>query len=121
MHRITGSELQEYLDQFSQGFQFTVRPMIKETILKQITESEFLRSAFGKPEGIALFNHGLERIAVEVGKIIEKSISGVTVKTAENVIPHAQNIKIVYDMMESWAKTYEAGQKHIEKAKKKEV
>jgi len=117
-HQITGSELQEYLDKFAQGFQYTVRPMIKEAVLKQITDSEFLRSAFGTPEGVALFNHGLERIAIEVGKIIEKSAGGVTIKTAEKIIPHSQNIKIIYDMMESWAKTYDSGQKHIHNAKK---
>uniref|UniRef100_A0A6H1ZMI0 Uncharacterized protein n=1 Tax=viral metagenome TaxID=1070528 RepID=A0A6H1ZMI0_9ZZZZ len=119
-HQITGSQLQEYLDGFSQGFQHTVRPMIREAVLKQITDSEFLRSAFSTPEGVALFNHGLERIAVEVGKIIEKSIAGVTAKTAEKIVPHAQHIKIIYDMMESWAKTYDSGQKHIQNAKKKE-
>lgn len=115
---IPGTALQEYLDRFSQGFQYTVRPMIKEAVLKQIVDSEYLRSAFNKPEGIALFNSGLERISSEVGKIIEKSIGGVTAKTAEKIVPHAQNIKIIYSIMESWAKTFESGQKHVQDAKK---
>jgi len=119
MERVTGPDLQEYIDRFSQGFKYTLRPLVKAAVLKQVMDSEFLRSAFSTDEGLALFNHGLEKMTVELEHIIEKAVAGATPKTAEKIVPHAQTIKIVYEMMVSWAETYKSGQKHLNNIKEK--
>ena len=105
---MTHDELSEYINKF--------QPNQRETIFKQILDSDLLAKAFETSEGRAVLNNAVDLIASNVTQIIRYCAESPPKDAVLSIYPHATEINTTYKLMQDWARILIEGSEHKFKA-----
>ncbi|MHC4525148.1 MAG: hypothetical protein ACYSU8_06400 [Planctomycetota bacterium] len=104
---MTHEQLERYISKFHEHQ--------RETIYKQILDSELLKTAFETREGKMILNNAVDLITSNVISIVTICSDG-----GENdaLRKHSTEINTTYKLMTEWAKIIIRGSEHKDKAEK---
>jgi len=104
---MTHDELENYINNF--------KPNVRETVYKQIMDSDLLERAFSTNEGKQILDNAVDSITSNVMTIISNSKGDDA--AIDEVCDCAKGINITYKLMYEWAKILVAGSEHKDKIK----
>ena len=106
---MTHEELENYINNF--------RPEQRETVLKEILDSDILAKAFETKEGRVILNSAVDLISDNVMKIVKLAVES----RDENpyIVQTAREINTIYKLMTDWAAILTSGEGHKDKIKEK--
>ena len=107
---MTHDELKDYINNF--------QPHQRETVAKQIIDSELLAKAFDTHEGKMILNNAVDLISSNVTQIIRYCGENPPTEAVKMIYLHAAEINTVYKLMCDWANILIRGNEHKEKAEK---
>ena len=101
---MTHDELENYINSF--------RENQRETVYKQIIDSDLLEKAFSTSEGKLILDSAVDLITSNVIKIVRQCAEVKPDKFETYVYPYAMEINIAYKLMTDWAKILIRGSEH---------
>jgi hypothetical protein len=109
--KVTHDQLSEYINRFKEHN--------RETIAKQIIDSDLLARAFDTTEGKQILNSAIDLIASDVIGIVKLCTeTDDQFKQTCKIVDKAVEINTTYKLMKDWANILLIGREHKEQAEK---
>lgn len=107
-HEMTHEELEAYINNFHE--------VHRDTVYKEIIDSELLAKVFSMPEGKLILNSAVDLISADIMKITAACVKEDFDYT--KIVPLAYEINTTYKLMTEWARVLIKGDEHKQKATK---
>jgi len=108
---MTHDQLADYISGFNENQ--------RETVFKQILDSDLLAKAFDTSEGKMILNNAVDLITSNVMQIVRYCAENQPSDAIMKIHPYANEINTTYKLMTDWAKILIRGDEHKKRAEKK--